>query len=89
MPIAVKYGLPVDTPFDVTEQQADGSVITRTFKLEKSVYLKKKDTTTNSFVPLLSAESKNLIGEYLYQLNHICNLYSKYGLGIHENNKSF
>jgi len=64
-PVSVKYGLPINEAFDVTEQQADGSVITRTFKLEKQVWLKVQDSS-NNYIPLYLKEDQNSIGEYLY-----------------------
>lgn len=71
MPIAVKYGLPLNTPFDVTEQQSDGSVITRTFKLMRTINFQEKDPNNSSFNMALSVESSNTVGEYLYVLGQV------------------
>ncbi len=60
MPFAVKFGLPVNEAFDVTEQQSDGSVITRTFKLITSATL--KEVNQQVYVQ----KSENNLGEYLY-----------------------
>jgi len=65
-PIAVKYGLPLDEAFDVTEQQSNGSVITRTFKLVNTVVLQKLNETTNTYINVTFNTDKNSLSEYLY-----------------------
>ena len=59
-PIAVKYGLPLDESFDVSEQQTDGSIINRTFKLVSSVSM------TEEGLNVLVATHENNLGESLY-----------------------
>ncbi len=65
-PVSVKYGLPLDEAFDVSEQQSNGSVITRTFKLVSTVVLQKLNETTNVYANVTYNTNKNSIGEYLY-----------------------
>jgi len=66
MPIAVKYGLPLNEAFDVTEQQSNGSIINRTFKLVTNVVLQEKNETSGVYAPISKKFSKNNLGEYLY-----------------------
>ena len=68
MPIAVKYGLPLNESFDVTEQQANGSVVTRTFKLENTIVLQKMNDATNVYSNVTFNVDKNSLNEYLYTL---------------------
>ncbi len=65
-PVIVKYGLPINEAFDVTEQQSSGAIVTRTFKLTNQVWLKVYDENTGTFVPLLLQTHQNTLGEYLY-----------------------
>ncbi len=67
-PIAVKYGLPLNEAFDVTEQQSTGSVKTRTFKLVNTVVLQKQNDVTLAYVTITHRANKNSLGEYLYTL---------------------
>ncbi len=64
-PLAVKYGLEPDEVFDVAEQQADGTIIMRTFKMEKSVSLQ-VELENGSLSPQLLNQTTNNLGEYLY-----------------------
>jgi hypothetical protein len=66
MPIAVKYGLPLNEEFDISEQQSSGSIINRTFKLVTSVTLQEKNETTALYASINKKFSKNNLGEYLY-----------------------
>ncbi|MDP3360163.1 MAG: hypothetical protein Q8S41_12540 [Lutibacter sp.] len=66
MPIAVKYGLPLNEEFDVSEQQSSGSIINRTFKLVTTVTLQEKNETTGVYASINKKFSKNNLGEYLY-----------------------
>jgi hypothetical protein len=66
MPIAVKYGLPLNEEFDVSEQQSSGSIINRTFKLVTTVTLQEKNETTGVYATINKKFSKNNLGEYLY-----------------------
>lgn len=66
MPIAVKYGLPLNEEFDISEQQSSGSIINRTFKLVTSVTLQEKNETTGVYASINKKFSKNNLGEYLY-----------------------
>jgi hypothetical protein len=66
MPIAIKYGLPLNEAFDISEQQSNGSIINRTFKLVTNVTLQEKNETTGVYVSINKKFSKNNLGEYLY-----------------------
>ncbi|MDP3312042.1 hypothetical protein [Lutibacter sp.] len=66
MPIAVKYGLPLNEEFDISEQQSSGSIINRTFKLVTTVTLQEKNETTGVYATINKKFSKNNLGEYLY-----------------------
>lgn len=65
-PIAVKYGLPLNEEFDISEQQSSGSIINRTFKLVSTVTLQEKNETTGVYATINKKFSKNNLGEYLY-----------------------
>ena len=64
-PLAVKYGLEPDEVFDVAEQQADGSVEMRTFKMEKTATLEVQQEN-ESWAVLSLNNNSNIMGEYLY-----------------------
>ena len=64
-PLAVKYGLEPDEVFDVAEQQADGTIIMRTFKMVKSASLQ-EEQQNGSWSPKLLNNTTNVLGEYLY-----------------------
>lgn len=65
-PLAVKYGLNPNEVFDVSEQQGNGTVEMRTFKMEvlKILQIKNDDTGAWSGVSLTTDE--NNLGEFLY-----------------------
>ena len=65
-PLVVKYGLVPDDVFDVAEQQSDGTIENRTFKLEvtKSLEMEDPNTTVFNNIPLNTDE--NNLGEFLY-----------------------
>ena len=65
-PLAVKFGLNPDEVFDISEQQGNGTVEMRTFKMivSKTLQIKNDDTGTWSGVSLTTNE--NNLGEYLY-----------------------
>ena len=67
-PLAVKYGLVPDEVFDVAEQQADGSVMNRRFKLVVSRTLEMEDPITNSWSNVLLSTDENNLGEFLYTI---------------------
>ena len=67
-PIAVKYGLPLNEAFDVTEQQSSGEINTRTFKLVNTVVLQKQNETTLVYANVIHKSNKNSLSEYLYTL---------------------
>ena len=67
-PITVKYGLPLNEAFDVTEQQSTGSINTRTFKLVNTVVLQKQNETTLVYANVSHNSNKNSLSEYLYTL---------------------
>ncbi|TVQ95094.1 MAG: hypothetical protein EA393_00200, partial [Bacteroidetes bacterium] len=64
-PIAVKFGLEPDEVFDVAEQQGDGTIIMRTFKMEFSRSLQIQEENGSWSVVMLNTNINNL-GEYLY-----------------------
>lgn len=64
-PLAVKYGLEPGEVFDVAEQQADGTIKMRTFKLDKSAMLEMEETNGSWTVKMLN-NTPNVLGEYLY-----------------------
>ena len=66
MPIAVKYGLPLNEEFDISEQQSSGSILNRTFKLVTTVTLQEKNETTGVYAGINKKFNKNNLGEYLY-----------------------
>ena len=68
-PLAVKYGLVPNEVFDVAEQQANGSIINRMFRLVVARDLEMQDPITNiwSSVPIRSDE--NNLGEFLYTIS--------------------
>lgn len=66
MPISVSYGLPLEEEFDVSEQQSNGSIVNRTFKLEREVKLYLKNESSGIFELVSHSEEKNNMGEYLY-----------------------
>lgn len=73
-PVTVKYGLPLDEVFDVTEQQSSGTVKTRTFKLVNTVTLYQKADGSNSYSTMMKNTDENNLGEYLYTKGQIQNM---------------
>jgi hypothetical protein len=66
-PLAVKYGLTPNNVFDVSEQQADGSIKNRTFKMVVTTALKiHNDDGSQS--PVTIKKNENNLGENLYTL---------------------
>ncbi len=65
-PIIAKFGLNPDEVFDVSEQQSNGTVEMRTFRLMTTVTLKIENESTNTWDPIAIKESQNNLGEYLY-----------------------
>ncbi|MDI6402597.1 hypothetical protein QLX67_11370, partial [Balneolaceae bacterium ANBcel3] len=64
-PLVVKYGLEPDEVFDVAEQQADGTIQMRTFKMETSVKLEVLEENGSWTVKPLNTHT-NILGEHLY-----------------------
>lgn len=64
-PLAVKFGLIPDEVFDVSEQQANGTILNRTFKMVVTPNLQVKDENDNWSVVGLNSTQNNL-GEFLY-----------------------
>ncbi len=64
-PFAVKFGLEPDEVFDVAEQQANGTIIMRTFKMEysRSVQIQEED---DSWSAVMTNTNINNLGEYLF-----------------------
>ncbi|MFT6196669.1 MAG: hypothetical protein ACJAXY_000994 [Nonlabens sp.] len=65
-PLAVKYGLVPNEVFDVSEQQSNGTVEMRTFKMEVSKNLKIKNETSGVWEHASLTTNENNLGEYLY-----------------------
>jgi hypothetical protein len=64
-PLAVQYGLIPNNVFDVSEQQSDGSVKSRTFKMVVTTNLKVQNTDGSFSIQNLRSNENNL-GEFLY-----------------------
>jgi hypothetical protein len=64
-PLAVKFGLIPDEVFDVSEQQANGTILNRTFKMVITRSLQVKDENENWNTVGLNSTQNNL-GEFLY-----------------------
>jgi hypothetical protein len=64
-PLAVKYGLIPNNVFDVSEQQSDGSVKSRTFKMVVTTNLKIQNEDL-SFANQTLKTNENNLGEFLY-----------------------
>jgi hypothetical protein len=64
-PLAVQYGLIPDNIFDVSEQQSDGSVKSRTFKLVVGTAMKIHNDNGSFTIQSLKTSGNNL-GEFLY-----------------------
>jgi hypothetical protein len=64
-PLAVKFGLEPDEVFDVAEQQGDGTIKMRTFKMEIARSLQIQENDGSWKTVLLNTHINNL-GEYLY-----------------------
>jgi hypothetical protein len=65
-PIAVKYGLNPDEIFDVSEQQVNGTVEMRTFKMIVSKTLQIKNDGTGAWEAVSLTTDENNLGEFLY-----------------------
>jgi hypothetical protein len=68
VPLAVKYGLNPDEVFDVSEQQSNGTVEMRTFKMVVTKNLKMKNETTGAWENKSLRTNENNLGEYLYTI---------------------
>ncbi len=64
-PLAVKFGLIPNNVFDVNEQQADGSIKNRTFKMVITTNLKIKNAD-GMLTNVTLKKNENNLGEYLY-----------------------
>jgi len=64
-PLSVQFGLIPNNVFDVAEQQSDGSVNTRIFKMVVSASLKIHNVN-GSFINQILRRNENNLGEYLY-----------------------
>jgi hypothetical protein len=65
-PVIAKFGLTPDAVFDASEQQSNGTVEMRTFKMVKTQSLKIENETTSAWENLSIGQSQNNLGEYLY-----------------------
>lgn len=70
-PIVVKYGLTPNEVFDVSEQQNDGTVKMRTFKMTLSKSLKSLNENTGAWGMEMLTSSENNMGEHLYTVGQI------------------
>jgi len=64
-PLAVKFGLIPNNVFDVSEQQSDGSIKNRTFKMIITTNLKIQNAD-GSFSNVTIKKNENNLGEFLY-----------------------
>ncbi|TSA25952.1 MAG: hypothetical protein D4R68_08065 [Ignavibacteriales bacterium] len=64
-PLAVQYGLIPNNVFDVSEQQSDGSIKNRTFKMVVTTNLKIHNAN-GSLSNVVIKKNENNLGEYLY-----------------------
>ncbi|MCF6168942.1 hypothetical protein [Lutibacter sp.] len=67
-PLAVKYGLNPDEVFDVSEQQSNGTVEMRTFKMVITKNLQIKNDGTGAWEGVSLTTNENNLGEYLYTI---------------------
>lgn len=67
-PLAVQFGLIPNNVFDVTEQQSDGSIKNRTFKMVVTTNLKIRNADGSQSNVTLKKNENNL-GEYLYTIS--------------------
>lgn len=65
-PVIAKFGLTPDVAFDVSEQQSNGTVEMRTFKMVKTQSFKIENETTGAWEFVNLAQKQNNLGEYLY-----------------------
>jgi len=65
-PLAVKYGLNPDEVFDVSEQQGNGTVEMRTFKMIVTKILQIKNEGTGLWEGVSLSTDENNLGEFLY-----------------------
>ncbi|MGJ8684696.1 MAG: hypothetical protein ACSHWW_08735 [Nonlabens sp.] len=65
-PVIAKFGLNPDEVFDVSEQQSNGTVEMRTFKMVKTQSFKIENETTGAWETVAIDQSQNNLGEYLY-----------------------
>ena len=67
-PLIVRYGLTPNEVFDVSEQQGNGTIENRVFKLVVTKSLKKDDGNGN-FGLVYTTQTTNNLGEYLYVIS--------------------
>lgn len=65
-PVIAKFGLNPDEIFDVSEQQSNGTVEMRTFKMVKTQTFKIENETTGAWETVAINQSQNNLGEFLY-----------------------
>lgn len=65
-PLIAKYGLTPNAVFDVSEQQTNGTVEMRTFKMVTTTNLEIKNETTGAWETIGITSSQNNMSEYLY-----------------------
>jgi hypothetical protein len=65
-PLAVKYGLNPDEVFDVSEQQGNGTVEMRTFKMVVTKTLEIKNDVSGTWAGVSLTTDENNLGEFLY-----------------------
>lgn len=64
-PLAIKYAFTPNEVFEVTEQQADGTILIRTFKMVTSTTLEFYNTNSSSYQNIERIINTNNLGEYL------------------------
>lgn len=64
-PLAVKFGLTPNEVFDVSEQQANGTIVNRTFKMVINRTLELVQAN-GSYTPVTTNSAQNSMGEFLY-----------------------
>jgi hypothetical protein len=65
-PVTVKFGLEPDQVFDVSEQQANGTIKNRTFRLDITRSLQVQHPDNNSWSGVMMNTARNNLGEFLY-----------------------
>ena len=65
-PVTVKFGLEPGHVFDVSEQQANGTILNRTFRLDITRSLQVQHPDNNTWSGVMLNTARNNLGEFLY-----------------------